>query len=245
MARYEDLPDSGFAWQIVDVPIANLPHGIQKGTPEQAAQAAADGLPPKLPQCGIRALSPGEDIEAHRLAAAFSKTQGVDYNETHPVCVNSLMVYTLAMACVDPDSDRRKPVLFFGDSPELAAQTLRDDPKHLITLDTVVYLHERYLIWKDKINPQANTIADYEMQSILEKSADDLDFLASLTPGLRLKLLHTTGVLLVTSPGWTELASSFARNDATKSCEKPTRPGKPNKKAAPRAPKKAKRKARR
>lgn len=241
MARYEDLPDSGFAWQIVDVPIANLPHGIQKGTPEQAAQAAADGLPPKLPQCGIRALSPGEDIEAHRLAAAFSKTQGVDYNETHPVCVNSLMVYTLAMACVDPDSDRRKPVLFFGDSPELAAQTLRDDPKHLITLDTVVYLHERYLIWKDKINPQANTIADYEMQDILQRSANDLDFLASLTPGLRLKLLHTTGVLLVTSPGWTELASSFAKSDSISSSVKLK---KPLRKVVARAPKKAKRRGR-
>lgn len=241
MSRYEDLPDSGFAWQIVDVPIANLPHGIQKGTPEQAAQAAADGLPVKLPQCGIRALSPGEDIEAHRLAAEFSKTQGVDYNETHPVCVNSLMVYSVAMACVDPDSDRRKPVLFFGDTPELAAQTLRDDPKHFITLDTVVYLHERYLIWKDKINPQANTIADYEMQDILQRSANDLDFLASLTPGLRLKLLHTTGVLLVTSPGWTELASSFGKSDSTKSSKKTV--SQPKRRVT--APKKAKRKARR
>lgn len=226
--RYNQIVESGYSWQLVQVPLVNLPHGVQKGTPEQAEQAKADGLT-VAPTCGIRCLSPGEELEVDQRAAAFCASEAVGvtkYDDVNPACVNARMIYTVAMACVDPDSDRRKPVLFFGDSIEEAAESLRKDPKRCLTIDTIVYLHERYLLWKDKINPQANTVSDYELQEMCKKAADDADFLALLRPGLRLKFTHTLAVLCVSSPELSLLLSSLQSRDST------AKPG--PKKAAPR-----------
>jgi hypothetical protein len=195
MARYSSTTPSGFAWKRVEVPLANVPHGIQKGTPEQRAQWEKDGCP-KPQICGIRYLLPDENMEVDARAAELAATKGVkEYTDTHPICVESRMICTLAMACVDPDSDPHKPVLFFGDTVEEAIDTLRRDKNRAITPDTIVYLHERYEMWRDKINPQANTIADYELQEIAKKSADDADFLANLRPGMRLRFTATLAAL--------------------------------------------------
>jgi hypothetical protein len=195
MARYSSQTASGYAWERVTVPVANVPHGVQKGTPEQRAQWEKDGSP-KPQICGIRCLSPDEDMEVDARAAELALEKGVkEYTDTNPICVNARMICTLAMACVDPDSDPHKPVLFFGDTVDEAIDVLRKDPKRSITPDTIAYLHERYEMWRDKINPQANTIADHQLQEIARKSADDADFLAKLRPGLRLKFTASLAAL--------------------------------------------------
>lgn len=215
--RYGDVPVSGWAIERVTVPLANLPHGLQDGTEEQRAQAATDGLK-SAPTCGIRVLLDGEEDNCHRLAEAYSKQQGVEqYDDVHPICVKALRVYLLATACIDPDGDPCAPLLFFGDTVEQAAEVLRNDPKRNITADTVAYLFERYEIWKDKINPQANTLHDFRLAEAAEKTADNADFLVSMRPGLRLKFTHTLAALLVASPAWNSIASglsSTGQNDS-------------------------------
>lgn len=231
--RYSDnkIPTSGWAIERVVVPLANLPHGLQKGTDEQRAQAQRDSVS-TAPVCGIRALMDGEEDACHRLAEAYSRSQGVEkYDDVHPICVKALRVYTLATACVDPDTDPRAPLLFFGDTIEEAAEVLRNDPKKNITADTVAYLFERYEMWRDKINPQANTLQDYELQLAAEKAADDADFLAYMRPGLRLKFTHTLAALLVASPGWISIASGLSSTAPTSSASSPQKTPLPRPKA--------------
>jgi len=200
MARYYDLAANGVAIERVKLPIANVPHGIQKGTPEQKAQWERDGKPEPV-ECGIRILPPGFEAEADQLAAAKSVELGVEkYDENNPICYKQKLFYTVAAVCVDPDSDPKKPTLFFGDTIEEAAETLRSDPKKLLTFDTVVYLHERYLTWRDKLHPQANTIKDFELQQICQKAVEDADFLLYLRPGMLLRLAHTLAALYLTLP---------------------------------------------
>ncbi len=213
--RYSDnkIPASGWAFERVVVPLANLPHGLQQGTDEQRAQASRDSVS-TAPVCGIRALTDGEEDTCHRLAEAYARSQGVEkYDDVHPICVKALRVYLLATACVDPDTDPRAPLLFFGDTIEEAAETLRNDPKRNITADTVAYLYERYEIWRDKVNPQANTLQDYRLAEAAEKAADDADFLAYMRPGLRLKFTHTLAALLVASPAWSSIASGLSSTE--------------------------------
>jgi hypothetical protein len=161
---------------------------------------------------GIRALGPGEDDEVDRLAESYSIKQGVaEYNDTHPICVKARMVYTLAKACVDPDSDPCRPLPFFCDDPfsadthtlERSAEIIRTGevatPNGIVrigmTPDVVVCLHEQYEVLKDEIHPQALTIKDAELAELCRKAAESDDFLFSLRPGLRVRLLRFTAPL--------------------------------------------------
>ena len=217
----DKIPASGWAFERVVVPLANLPHGLQQGTDEQRAQAFRDSVS-TAPVCGIRALTDGEEDTCHRLAEAYARSQGVEkYDDVHPICVKALRVYQLATACVDPDSDPRAPLLFFGDTIEEAAETLRNDPKRNITGDTVAYLHERFEMWRDKVNPQANTLQDFRLAEAAEKAADDADFLAYMRPGLRLKFTHTLAALLVASPAWNSISSTLSSTEPSNSGASP------------------------
>jgi hypothetical protein len=222
MARYKDLLQSGYSWDTVVVPLANVPHGLQKGTPEQRAQWERDGKP-EPSKCGIRCLSPDEDVQVYVCAAAFAKERGVpEFVDTHPVCVKAVQHYTLALACVDLDSpDPCRPILFFGESIEDAAETLRKDPKRCITPDVVDYLFERYQIWKDKINPQALSLADMSVASLAEQAAEQADFLAYLRPGALITFTHSLAVQYVTLAAQTFGASTTSGSDTTKSSKRP------------------------
>jgi hypothetical protein len=230
--RYSELSESGYAFKLVELPIANIPHGIQGGTDEQRAQWEADGKP-KAPTLGMRIIGPGEDIGIDALAKAYAKTQGVEkYDDVDPICVKARMVYTLATACVDPESDPRAPLLFFGDTVEQAAATLRNDPKHVLTFDTVVYLHEVYSCWRDKINPQANTIADLQLQEVTFKAAESADFLSYFRPGMLLNYAHTLAVLCVNSPELTGIISTISSRAASELERKQQKPSAPAKSAS-------------
>lgn len=223
--RYDQMIAQGHAIKKIPLPIVNIPHGIQAGTPEQLAQWEADGKP-VAPIVGIRVIGPGEDVEIDRLADASSRALGVPtYNDTHPICVKERMIYTMATACVDPDSDPRAPLLFFGDTVEQAAAILRDDPKKILTFDTVVYLHEVYEIWKSQTNPQANTVEDHKLEEMAMKAADDADFLALLSPGLRLRFTHILAVLCVQSPELKAMFSLLSSASGKVSLTKPPSPG--------------------
>lgn len=200
MARYSEAKPSGFAFHLVEIPLANSPFGLQKGTPEQELQRQKDGGTPKKLIAGVRVFLNGEDIEVDRLAAAYSAAHGVStYDDVHPICVKARMTYTVAAAYCDHTSDPVNPTLFFGDTIEEAAGVLFNDEKRNITPDTIAYLHEQYEVWRDKVHPQANTIADYELQTACKGTAENADFLLRMRPGLRLRFTHTLAVLCLNS----------------------------------------------
>lgn len=225
--RFSQLPASitqGFrALKIIELPIASQPHGMQPDTPEQ--QAARGDNEIVRPMVGLRALTPGErsDVLSAAFAYAISKNASGKVEES-AVYSQALAVYTVAQACVDPDSDRCKPFLFFGDNLEHAADTIRSSP--LMTDDIVLYLRERQECWQDEVHPQALTIRDNEIYEIAKKSADDADFLFRMRLGTLVNYALTLGALCVSlvegSSGSTSASSSDGSEKKTSAPSQPS-----------------------
>lgn len=180
MARFAQISQGFRAIKVIELPITTAPHGEQRDTPEQAS--ARDGAPAALPIVGVRALMPGEREDVLCAAQARAVKRGITTDlETSPVYNQALAVYTVAMACVDPDSDRRAPVLYFGDTLEDAAEAIRTSP--LLTDDIVLYLRERQECWQDEIHPQALSVKDSEMLDFAQRAVADADFLSKFRLG--------------------------------------------------------------
>jgi hypothetical protein len=192
--RFTQLPASltagTRALKVIELPLASQPHGIQPDTPEQV-EARSETVRVLV---GLRALTPEErgDVLSAAYARATVKGAAGDI-EKSAVYNQALAVYTVAMACVDPDADRCKPILFFGDSLESAADTIRKSP--LMTDDIVLYLRERQEAWQDEINPQALTIGDNELYDVAKKATEDADFLWRMRPGFLVKFANTMAAL--------------------------------------------------
>lgn len=165
---------------------------------------------------GLRPMAPGEDDVVDSLAAAYAKKLGVaEYTDTHPICVKARMQYTLALVCLDADSDPGNPVPFFVDEPysrdsdsiERRAEIIRtgvvntpDGPVNCgMTPDMVIYLHECWQVHNDQISPQALTIKDAELAEMCRKAASNEDFWLRLAPGARVSCLRFMGALLLAS----------------------------------------------
>jgi hypothetical protein len=198
--RFSGLPahlTEGYrALKIIELPLTTQPHGIQVDTPEQVA--AREGTEPVKVFVGLRALTPGERSEVLSAAYAHAVSKGATGDvEKSAVYAHSLAIYTVAFSVVDSDSDRRRPFLFFGDTLEQAADTIRKSP--LMTDDIVLYLRERCEAWADEVNPQALTIKDAELYDVLKKGLESPDFYFACRPGLLVSLLRSTTTLLLTS----------------------------------------------
>lgn len=198
--RFSELPahfTQGFrAIKLIELPLANQSHGIQVDTPEQIA--ARDGNEPIRVMVGLRALTPGErgDVLSAAYARAISKGATGEV-ESSAIYNQQLAVYTVAAATIDPDSDRRQPLFFFGESLESAADTIRSSP--LMTDDILIYLRERQEAWQSEVNPQALTVKDNELYDITKRAAVDSDFLWCMVPGMLVKYTHSLAVLLLSS----------------------------------------------
>lgn len=225
--RFSQLPASitqGFrALKIIELPIASQPHGMQPDTPEQKAARGDNEI--VRPMVGLRALTPGErsDVLSAAFAYAISKNASGKVEES-AVYNQALAVYTVAQACVDPDSDRCKPFLFFGDNLEHAADTIRNSP--LMTDDIVLYLRERQECWQDEVHPQALTIRDNELYEIAKKAADDADFLFRMRLGTLVNYALTLGALCVSlaedSSGNTSASNSDGLETKTSAPSQPS-----------------------
>jgi len=196
--RFNQLPASitqGFrALKIIELPLASQPHGLQPDTPEQR-EARGDNETVK-PMVGLRALTPEERSDVLSAAYARAVSKGATGKvEESAVYNQALAVYTVAQACVDPDSDRCKPFLFFGDNLEQAADTIRRSS--LMTDDIVLYLRERQECWQDEVHPQALTIRDDELYQTAKSAADDADFLSRFRLGTLVNYALTLGALCV------------------------------------------------
>jgi len=199
--RFQSLPEhllTGFrALKIIELPLTTQPHGIQADTPEQVA--ARDGKEPVKVMVGLRALTPEErgDVLAAAYARSVSRGATGDNVEQSAMYQQNLAVYTVAAATMDPDSDRCKPCLFFGENLEHAADTIRKSS--LMTDDIVIYLRERQEDWQSEVNPQALSLKDSELYDTTKRAAGDIDFLWCMRPGMLVKYAHSLAVLLLTS----------------------------------------------
>lgn len=197
MAKFRDIQQGTRAVKVIDLPLANVPFGVQKDTQEQARERELNPEAYKMPRVGLRALLPFEREKVLELAETRVKGGGTA-DESNPRYRHALAIYTVAAACVDPDTVPGKDAeLFFGNTIEEAAESIRKSPH--ITDDIVFYLREMQEVWQDQINPQALTIGDNELWDVAQKAAESADFLHSFRPGLLANLAHILAALLMNS----------------------------------------------
>lgn len=173
----------------VPLPLVNVPSALLPDIPELAAQRGRDALPSvSAPDVGLRVLTGAEYVTIAEKALAFAKSRGsTKADGEDPVYNLGTAVYTLALACVDPDSDPRNPDPFFGEIGDIesAVQQILESP-HL-GRDGIFFLSEAHELWQDVCNPRALKLSPQAMYALVADIAQKSDvsgFLA-LRPGMQ------------------------------------------------------------
>jgi hypothetical protein len=195
--KYRDIAMGTRAIKRVPLPQVNVPSGLTSDVPELATQreqdrnaASPSGVAPEaqVPQVGLRILTGVEYVTVAEKALAFAKSRGSNKADgDDPIYNLGTAVYTLALACVDPDSDPRDPDPFFGERGDLesAVEQILESP-HL-GRDGIFFLSEAHELWQDVCNPRALKLspqAMYAQVAEIAQKADITGFLA-LRPGMQ------------------------------------------------------------
>lgn len=233
MGRLKDVLVGTRAIKRVPLPLVNVPSSASPDQPELAAQRQADreawlaDAPPgsdpgafdvSTVEVGLRVLTGGEHSLILQKSAEFAKARGGTGEFNDPQHGLGMQVYTLALACVDPNSDPRSPTPFFGEPGgghlESAVEEILGSP--LLGRDGIVYLHEAQELWQDMCSPQSHRVSTEALVEIMRQAATDGDargFLA-LRPGTRwdcfrsISVLHVSSLMPKSQPGASSQDSS-------------------------------------
>lgn len=209
MARLKDFQAGTRAVKRVAFPLVNVPCSLLPDIPELAEQRAKDAASPggagnqaPVPEIGLRVLLPEEQAIAYEKALAFARKRGSDKADTSDPNYNlGLSTYMLALSAVDPDSDPRDPVPFFGEKGDVesAAQAILSTP-HL-TRDGIIYLAEAQELWQSMCSPQAVRIGAQRMWDLVGEVAasNDASPFLLLQPAARWSFTRFMAVLLASS----------------------------------------------
>jgi hypothetical protein len=138
--------------------------------------------------CGTRVLSVAEQETVYEKALERTKRLGGEEREDSALYNLSLQLYTIAASYVDPDSDPARPLLYFGDNIEDAAEKIAKS--ELLSRDTLAYLAEVHEVWQDQLNPQSAP-KQSEMLQYIEAIAKDASYFLYLAPAARITLANT------------------------------------------------------
>lgn len=171
---------------------------ITKGTRAELKTALPppDGAGEAVP-CVIRALNGTEEDLALSRAREHAKAQGIaDPKVGEPIYDLALMVETIAIGCLDPDSPEaaREP-LFDGGAPQVRTAYGRE---------AISFAYEQQQEWQDEVSPSIKKLdpkgyidALFRLGGANEEDARA--FFIRSGPGLRWSLLRTMALQLVTS----------------------------------------------
>jgi len=214
MGRFSDVAAGVRAIHRVTLPLVNVPCQLLPDLPELAAQrekdaaaAASRGEPvvPATVEVGLRVLTGSEVLLIESLARKMAESQGCKaFEETDSIYNMAKSLYTIAVACVDPDSDPRAPIPFFGtkgDTPKASAESGVQailDSEH-IGRDGIVFLAEQHEHWQDLCNPSALKMSPERMWALVGEVAasNDASPFLLLRPGMRWSFARFMAVLLV------------------------------------------------
>ncbi|HEX2878835.1 MAG TPA: hypothetical protein VHO25_04795 [Polyangiaceae bacterium] len=161
--------------------------------PQPEADPAAPD--PSIAIVGLRVLTGAEQARVQQKAQEFATAHGVkEWSDAHPLCCQGLHVHTLALACIDPDSDPKNPDLFFdGGADEILTST------H-IGSDNIEFLYDMQRDWQTQCGLQSSEMSIGEVFEIVHQMAagEADDPLALLRPGTRASFFRTLGSLCVT-----------------------------------------------
>jgi hypothetical protein len=170
------------------LPLVNSPGPLLTDQPELADQRARDGHPERIEVVvGIRALTPIEsdevDVGANEYAAERNVPESMR-NGLNPTYSLGFNLHVLARACVDPDSDPKNPVPFFGAPGDITGAIERILKSTHLSRDSIIYLAQHQESWQDQVSPQVTTMSPEKMWELMEEVAASTD----LGPFLHLRL---------------------------------------------------------
>lgn len=214
--RHRDYTIGHRAIKRVPLPLVNVPGLASPDQPELAAQRDADrataaaSKPPGSTSgasavseatVGLRALTGTESALALRLAGKYSRDNGGTGLVDDPHHVIGLQVYTLAIACVDPDSNPENPTPFFGERNDIesAAREILESPH--IGRDGIAYLMDHQEMWQAACSPQTKGVSPEKMLELAMEAAKEDDprgFLA-LGPATRWSCFRFMAALWLSS----------------------------------------------
>jgi hypothetical protein len=202
MGRFSDIQKGKRAWRIVPFPMPNTRCPLLLDLPELEAQRTADaaeratqagGNAPVAPDdeapalVALVVLTGDEDDEVLAQARAHAITRGLsDPKPGDPIFDLSVMVHTLRIGCVDPDSPVDSPVPFFASAEQIRKNLSRDQ---------IVHLHAQHEHWQDECSPRAkkfeseNHFLGWVIQTAESESPSD--FFDLLGPALLWRSVRT------------------------------------------------------
>ncbi len=198
------------AVKVIDFPADNTRCALLADLPELAAQRAQDAqaaarpeqaTPEAQPKIGLRVLTGIETAECLHKAREFAISKGVASPAAgDPIYDLGIMVHTLAIGCVDPDSPESSRALFFDGG---ASQILEG-----LDQDRIAFLYARHEIWQDECSPQALRLTTQDAYAHIVKVtvSDDDTVFTQMRPGLAWTLFRFMACQLLSKP---EHRSSF------------------------------------
>ena len=156
----------------------------------------------------LRPLTGTEEAAALAEATEFAKTRRAEQIAPGNALFDlGLMIATLAIACVDPDSPAGARAPFFDGGASQIADALDSEQ--------IAYLYARYELWQADCSPSQRAKSGDELIRLLidvVEAEDDLPFSRARLADVW-KLLRITGALFLTSPEHRSQATSlFAAN---------------------------------
>jgi hypothetical protein len=227
MSKLTDIAAGDRAIKRIVLPLVNVPCSLLPDIPElmeqrkkDAEAAASQGAPvvPATVEVGLRVLTGAENLLIERLTNKMAEANGCKaFDESDAIFNMAKSLYTIAVACVDPDSDAKDPDLFFSPLgtvvraskagalvPGEKDRTFADECVQTIQLSThvgrdgIIYLAEQHEFWQDTCNASALKMSEAQMWAHVGEvaaSSDARPFL-SLRPGMRWIFARSMAVLL-------------------------------------------------
>jgi hypothetical protein len=200
--RLRDVLPGTRAIKRVPLPLVNVPSEYSAEVPELAQQrendrAAASDEPPvapgafSVPEVGVRAMTGLEQSLVFSKSREYATKHGGNPENPSDTLYNfATTAYTVAIACVDPDSNPKDPEPFFGNKGDPDSGVAELLASEHIGRDGIVYLHEQQELWQDLVSPQSLSMPPEQLWEAAREVATSKDagpFLR-LRPGMRWKL---------------------------------------------------------
>jgi hypothetical protein len=201
MGRFSDIQKGKRARRLVEFPLANTRCSLLAPLPELEAQRTADaaesgtalsggaasGAPAEqVPLVALVVLTGEEEAIALAGAREFAVKRGVvDPKPDDPIYDLGLIVHTLLLGCVDPESPVDAPVPFFTSAEQILKNLNREQ---------TVHLHAQHEFFQDETSPRAKRLSNEEFLSWLvgvAESESPSDFFEKLGPAMLFSCVRT------------------------------------------------------
>jgi hypothetical protein len=182
MGRFSEIAKGTLARHVVELPLAN-------------------GVVTKV---AVRPLLDWDDNEIDAQALVFARKHGVeDPKPGQPIYERAVALYTLLLACSDPDSPDNAPVPFFDSVEQIQKGVDRD---------RIAWLMGAQQVWEDRCSPrQLKMTPDEFIHKVGEVAlTESEDPFLGMRPGMQWDFTRTLCGLFMSSPELKSLYTSLS-----------------------------------